>query len=242
MEIKIKNFGPLRSVDVEIKPMTVIIGKNNLGKSYTAELFYVLLNALKGYSRGFYSRNFSYNQRLTIRESYVLKEVEIRRVVQEAKRANLDENQVISSVANIALKLNCKILENSLKLELERAFGVDVSKLININSSYSTIECDLFKGGILHIELRKKEQVIVKLNVTQEKLQELTKKNSITLENIKQKRQKIRYFEELTDNISRDLFSLNDELELIEQQEVNYVLRKRMDLPFAYYVPAVVVV
>jgi predicted ATPase len=36
MKLEVKNFGPVKSAELEIKPLTILIGKNNLGKSFLA--------------------------------------------------------------------------------------------------------------------------------------------------------------------------------------------------------------
>jgi predicted ATPase len=147
LQLKIRNFGPLKYVNIKIKPMTIIIGKNNLGKSYTAQLFYVLLNSVKGFSKNPY-----YLDRLAMREIYFFRESEIRKIAINAKKEKWDNLQITKNIAGTVIKLNCANLQRQMPLELERAFGVDISKLININSKTATIECDFFKGGSLHIE------------------------------------------------------------------------------------------
>jgi predicted ATPase len=233
MQIKVKNFGPIRNVDIRIKPMTVIIGKNNLGKSYTAQLFYVLLSVLRGLSRG-----LDYDRRIAVRETYVFRELEIKRLVQQVKREKLADFQIVNSLASMVLRMNCEILQKIVKLELERAFGMNVSKLINITASSSQIECDFFRGGVLQVELKKREQVIVEFHLAEGKLQELVEKHLSLLQEIRQKRQKQRYFEELADRISHDLFSLNEELMPTQELESSYRFRGKRPTPFAYYVPA----
>ena len=42
--IKIKNFGPIKEADIDISPLTVFIGPNSSGKSYSALLTHALLN------------------------------------------------------------------------------------------------------------------------------------------------------------------------------------------------------
>lgn len=233
MQIKVKNFGPLRNVEIKIKPMTVIIGKNNLGKSYTAQLFYVLLSVVRGLSRG-----LDYGRRIGAQERYVFRELEIKRLVSQIKREKLDDHKIVSSLADMIIRMNCKILQAIINLELERAFGTVVSKLININASSSQIECDFFSGGILKIELKKREQVVVQFHLSEVKLQELADKYSSLLLVMRQKRQKQRYIEELADKMNYDLFSLNEELMTTPEVEPSYYVRRRMQGPYAYYVPA----
>ena len=46
LEIKVRDFGPIRQGKVSLKPLTVFIGPNNSGKSYVAMLVHSILNAL----------------------------------------------------------------------------------------------------------------------------------------------------------------------------------------------------
>jgi predicted ATPase len=229
----VRNFGPIKNADIRIRPMTVIIGKNNLGKSYTAQLFYVLLSVLRGLSGG-----LDYDRRIVAQENYVFREFEIRKLVQQMKREKLVDSQIVSSLANMILGMNCKILQKIVKLELERAFGMNVSKLINVSASSSQIECDFFRGGVLEITLKKREQVSVEFRLAEGMLQQLVEKHFSLLQEIRQKRQKQRYFEELADRMNNDLFSLCKELAQTHEMESSYLFRRRMLTPFAYYVPA----
>lgn len=45
-KLSVENFGPVRSGEVELKPLTIFIGPNNSGKSYMALLAYALYQAL----------------------------------------------------------------------------------------------------------------------------------------------------------------------------------------------------
>ncbi len=45
--IEIENLGPIKQGKLEIKPFTVIVGKNNTGKSYTAMIYYAIFTAFK---------------------------------------------------------------------------------------------------------------------------------------------------------------------------------------------------
>ena len=46
MKLKVKNFGPIREAEVELKPLTVFVGPSNTGKSYLAMLLYSTAKAL----------------------------------------------------------------------------------------------------------------------------------------------------------------------------------------------------
>ncbi len=56
----IKDFGPIHEADIDIKPLTVFVGKNNTGKSYAATLFYSLMKAVwlsRRYMYKYYNRS-----------------------------------------------------------------------------------------------------------------------------------------------------------------------------------------
>lgn len=46
--IKIKNFGPVKEADIDISPVTIFVGPNSSGKSYSACLIHSLLNPFGG--------------------------------------------------------------------------------------------------------------------------------------------------------------------------------------------------
>jgi predicted ATPase len=47
MRQTVYNLGPIAEADIEIKPLTVIIGKNCVGKSYYSNFFYSILTCLR---------------------------------------------------------------------------------------------------------------------------------------------------------------------------------------------------
>lgn len=47
MKLTVKNFGPIKSAKVDVKPLTVFVGPSNTGKSYLAMLIYITAKALK---------------------------------------------------------------------------------------------------------------------------------------------------------------------------------------------------
>ncbi len=46
LRLSVRHFGPIASGDIELKPLTVLIGANNSGKSYVAQLIYVISRIL----------------------------------------------------------------------------------------------------------------------------------------------------------------------------------------------------
>lgn len=48
MNFRVSNFGPIIGGEFQLKPLTVFIGPNNSGKTYSAELVYSILQCFKG--------------------------------------------------------------------------------------------------------------------------------------------------------------------------------------------------
>lgn len=48
LDLDIKNFGPIASASISLRPLTVFIGPNNSGKSYAARLLHSIMGALTG--------------------------------------------------------------------------------------------------------------------------------------------------------------------------------------------------
>lgn len=47
MKLTVKNFGPIKSAKVDVKPLTVFVGPSNTGKSYLAMLIYAVAKVMK---------------------------------------------------------------------------------------------------------------------------------------------------------------------------------------------------
>jgi len=52
MKLTVKNFGPIKSAQVDVKPLTVFVGPSNTGKSYLAMLIYFTAKALQSLDKG----------------------------------------------------------------------------------------------------------------------------------------------------------------------------------------------
>ena len=159
MRIIARDFGPLHNIDIELKPMTVIIGKNNLGKSFLAQLVYVVLNTLRDVpARGTYYRWIALSDRDPDRAN-------LRKIVARIKKENASAVQIVDEVARMALSKNEEILREMMLLGLDRAFGPDISRLINITARSATVCCDALKHVNLTIELKRRETIKVSLQI-----------------------------------------------------------------------------
>lgn len=57
-KIRVKNFGPIESANVDLKPLTIFVGQSNTGKTYLATLIYALHQELGGFPRLPYSPKY----------------------------------------------------------------------------------------------------------------------------------------------------------------------------------------
>ena len=51
LTLSVKNFGPIYSAEVELRPLTVFVGPSNTGKSYLAILIYALHKFFNSHKR-----------------------------------------------------------------------------------------------------------------------------------------------------------------------------------------------
>ena len=51
VRMEVKNFGPIAQGSVDLRPLTVFVGKSNTGKTYLATLIYALRRITDGFSR-----------------------------------------------------------------------------------------------------------------------------------------------------------------------------------------------
>ena len=51
LEVKIDNLGAIKSANIDIKPLTVFIGKNNTGKTYVTYALYGFIDFFRRISK-----------------------------------------------------------------------------------------------------------------------------------------------------------------------------------------------
>ena len=52
LRLVVDNLGPIRHADVALRPLTVLIGRNNTGKTYLAQALYAVHKAIDGFPHG----------------------------------------------------------------------------------------------------------------------------------------------------------------------------------------------
>ena len=51
IQIAVENFGPIKKVEIDLRPLTVFVGESNTGKTYLASLIYALQRTFEGIPR-----------------------------------------------------------------------------------------------------------------------------------------------------------------------------------------------
>lgn len=174
MRLKVKNFGPVNEADIEIKPLTVIIGKNNAGKSMLAQLIFTLMTLMEGRppERIFLSLVRRMRMRgliyLPILSPLTFKIEDFDKRMENVKEVT--PHSFIETFIKTVLDNTAHPLENTLKNLLERNFGVELKNLINLYSDFAEIECTYSEYLKMKIIIAQDNSLSVDLDVKVEEL------------------------------------------------------------------------
>ena len=117
LEVEIENFGPIASGRIELKPLTILMGSNNSGKSYAALLIYSIIN----------NQHQSMHEMVEEVFSTIIKEVKYNR------------RQHLVNFQSFNVNLDVNIAKNFEK-ELRRNFSSQLSELVQINQNVCTLK------------------------------------------------------------------------------------------------------
>lgn len=230
MRMKVKNFGPIRDADIVVKPMTILVGVNNLGKSYFAQLYYIILKAFHAYPFRRYILT-ALDDVTVLSEFLSFVENDAKKLIKQIKAEKLGDREIVDLMIESTISRCSKHMQRLVKMELERGFGVKVGQLVNINARTARVKCDIFRYFNFEFELTKRGQVNIKLIPRKRKISRLTRSHASLLKNARTKRKKKSYVESLV----RDL--MFEILELAEGLPAMRVDKSRVQ-PISYYIPA----
>lgn len=233
MKIKARNFGPLKKLDIEVKPLTVLIGKNNLGKSYAAELLYVMLSVLSDLRFRRYPLLYFEEGAGWRRMPFFLRDPDIDRLTRQIRKESLTDVEIVNRLTELILNVEARNIETLLKAWLRRVYGVEFYELVNVNSNIARIECRPFVDLVLKVEITKRRQLNVKLLMNKRRIDNYVKELSPILQKIKQKRKKKTYVEDLSDELRTKLVRPREEIRFL-----GFDASIRRIHPLTYYIPA----
>ena len=169
MRLRVKNFGPIQQVDIDFQNLTVLIGKNNLGKSYLAQLYYVVIDCTKQ-AIGPVVPSWALDLDLELGDDEYLfysnlgpQREQLRDLAKRITTDNLPNSAIIQSLTQIFLSNLSERLTKTMRLSLERSFGVDISKLVNINCSSSIIRWSI--NNYLDVSAELTERGLLKASI-----------------------------------------------------------------------------
>lgn len=173
MKFKVTNFGPIKKADFELAPLTVIIGKNNIGKSFLAQLIYVLITTFCGNRRlSLKRRNFVSAFGYISFSVAVPKEMidESRKYFKNDSLSNLD---ILKNIVPKLAALEYPRKARAIKELLEQTYGMNVKDLVNLHSRKSQMELEINNFSITRIIITKKGDVSVVNKFSQKQYRQL---------------------------------------------------------------------
>lgn len=193
MKMKVSNFGPVDKAEIEIKPLTIIVGKNNLGKSYLTQLIHSITSFLleAGFVdlRELHPKEVTLYEYMTYRRIFIYRphhlrmrffyphfaEKEIIEVRKNLKNSGVSDYQIHEFLSEkIRKKLSLRI-ERRFVNKLEQIFGVRVGKLVGLNASQSNIECALNQYVTLKILITTKNRLHIEIASDDEQKKKIEK-------------------------------------------------------------------
>jgi len=175
MSLKISDFGPIEDAEIELKRYTILIGKNNLGKSYLTQLFHIFYNVfrfqLMGINELYYvvDRPFRRERRLHLYSEYEMGyrfrapmyEIKISNdvIIEIRKRLRnkrINNKNIFTMLFTIFNKNIPKSLNDNIQIALERTYGTELKNLVSINKTKSIIQFEYNEYNTLHIEITNK--------------------------------------------------------------------------------------
>jgi len=175
MNFRISNFGPIVSGEFQLKPLTVFIGPNNSGKTYSAELIYSILQCLKGRPkvsaiywhspiREFARQKIKISNELLAACQKWAKEKHEESSGRKGVGIKIQDlpDSVVEQLGNTAKKLGIKVSED-IEKSLKDYFGCEnVNEMIrvwkSINSMSFEVEIPTERDTFISYEVRKKRK------------------------------------------------------------------------------------
>ena len=169
MKLKVENFGPIHYADIELKPLTVIIGKNNAGKSMLAQLIFTLMRLRESINpsyilKPFLPHIFSIPENtLNGMLQHCLSVENFQRKIKETKE--LTPFSYLKIVLDVIIDSFTHSLNKPLGSFLERSFAIEFKNLVNLYSDYTKAECTYNEHLIVEFTITKEGNLSARFDV-----------------------------------------------------------------------------
>jgi len=169
MKLKVENFGPIHYADIELKPLTVIIGKNNAGKSMLAQLIFTLMRLRESINPSYILKPFlphifsiPENTLIGILQHFLSVE-NFQRRIKETKE--LTPFSYLKIVLDVIIDSFTHSLNKPLGSFLERSFAIEFKNLVNLYSDYTKAECTYNEHLIVEFTITKEGNLSARFDV-----------------------------------------------------------------------------
>lgn len=159
MKLRVRNFGPVREADVEIKPMTIFVGPGNTGKSYLAMLAYAIAKTLKDAQRNMMHAVYRYFGR-TFRE---LPE-------KETALSVINDVQKLMPIAAEAANVFARAFRENWNTEAQRCFGEEWENIVAQNGDFPVSLSVANNGGVVLDLLASKPDILPDKKIIAERI------------------------------------------------------------------------
>jgi len=135
VKMTVENFGPFEEASLELKPLTILIGRNSVGKSILAYLLWTILTV---------EPNFEKLGEVT----EALGAGELASEVLESVRSGIDPGEKFERLVEIVFKAFPEAIAPSLREALQRVFLADLGELIHKNASKASVLIEGYNLGL----------------------------------------------------------------------------------------------
>ena len=154
MRLRVENFGPISRAEIEIKPLTVLIGKNGSGKSMLAQLIYTLMD-LRNHLPYLMSP-------ITVSSQKISK---INKRIKSASAEEMTPHSFVKMIGDVIVGCLTPYLSEALRRLLERNFAMELKSLVNLYSDHVRVECFYSEHSVLEFVISKDGDLSTKFNV-----------------------------------------------------------------------------
>lgn len=125
VKLHIEDFGPFEKVDLELRPLTIFIGKNSTGKSMLLYLLWALSSASLEFYKG-------------LENEHIVKIAE--RVIKRVESEETPREDFEALVRAVYENMLAKAVNKALEDRFKAAFGVELKELVRIGKERAVIE------------------------------------------------------------------------------------------------------
>jgi len=119
--IRVEGIGPILQADIALRPLTIFIGPNNVGKSYTSVVIHALKNALLDAVRTFRVQFFEKMKQEEREDAWPLSFERIMNKLEESLMENEQQQRLWS------------LCSQFLKTQMEHNFSARINELVNVD-------------------------------------------------------------------------------------------------------------